>query len=57
MRVLQALGLSDHLAALLPDLSVRPLERVRFHGRERQRAGRKSAVTPTAWTWGDTDAE
>ena len=57
VRVMQALGLSDHLAALLPDPSVRPVERVRFDGGERQRAGRKSAATPAQWTWGDEDVE
>ncbi len=57
VRVMQALGLSDHLAALLPDPSVRPVERVRLDGGERQRAGRKSAAAPAPWTWGDEHAE
>ncbi len=57
VRVMQALGLSDHLAALLPDPSVRPVERVRLAGGERQRAGRKSTVASAPWTWGDEHAE
>jgi putative transcriptional regulator len=52
LRIMQALHLTDHLAALLPDPSVRPVERVRLDRRERRRAsGRRAA--PAAWTWGD----
>ena len=55
VRVMQALHLTDHLAALLPDPSVRPVDRVRLDGAERQRASGKRAE-PSEWTWGD-DAE
>ncbi|MFK8017871.1 MAG: helix-turn-helix transcriptional regulator [Gammaproteobacteria bacterium] len=57
VRVMQALGLADNLAALLPAPSVRPVERLRRNGAERRRAssrrkpmGRKS---PGRWSWGD----
>jgi transcriptional regulator with XRE-family HTH domain len=53
IRVLRALGLADRLAALLPDPSVRPIERVRLKGRERQRARPKRERTSDDWTWGD----
>jgi transcriptional regulator with XRE-family HTH domain len=53
IRVLRALGLADRLAALLPDPSVRPIERVRLKGRERQRARPKRGRTSDDWTWGD----
>ncbi len=52
VRVMQALRLSDHLAALLPDPSVRPVDRIRLDGVERQRASGKRAK-PSEWTWGD----
>lgn len=52
VRVMQALQLSDHLAALLPDPTVRPVDRVRLSGSERQRASGKRAST-TEWQWGD----
>ena len=52
VRVMQALRLTDHLAALLPDPSVRPVDRVRLDGAERQRASGKRAE-PADWTWGD----
>lgn len=52
VRVMQALRLSDHLAALLPDPGVRPVDRVRLDGAERQRASRKRAE-PSEWSWGD----
>lgn len=53
VRVIQALDLSDHLAALLPEPGVRPVERVR-QGKQRQRASRTSPKTE-AWTWKDDD--
>lgn len=56
VRVLIALHLDDHLAALLPDPTVRPADRVRLAGRERQRArGSKAAPDVTAWAWGEED--
>lgn len=52
IRVIQALGLADHLAALLPDPEVRPVERARQQGKQRRRAsGKRKAARP--WTWGD----
>ena len=52
IRVMQALGLTNHLAALLPDPSVRPVERAKQAGKQRRRASRKSKVAEP-WTWGD----
>ncbi len=52
VRVMQALRLADHLAALLPDPGVRPVDRVRLDGSERKRASGKRAE-PSEWTWGD----
>ena len=52
VRVMIALRLTDHLAALLPDPSIRPIERVQMDGTERQRASaRKDDASP--WEWGD----
>lgn len=55
LRIMQALQLSDHLAALLPDPAIRPVERVRLEGGERRRASGKRAA-PSDWTWGDEEA-
>lgn len=52
VRVVQALKLGEHLEALLPDADVRPVERLRFEGGERQRA-RAKKKTSSAWEWGD----
>ncbi len=52
LRIMQALQLADHLAALLPDPAVRPVERVRLEGAERRRASGKRAA-PSKWKWGD----
>ena len=54
IRVLTALGLADHLTSFLPDPDVRPIERVKRQGHERQRAsGRKGAAKATEWAWGE----
>ena len=52
VRIMQALGLADHLAALLPNPTVRPVERIRLDGGERRRASSKRRVAGD-WTWGD----
>ncbi len=52
VRVMQALGLADHLAALLPNPNVRPVERIRLEGAERRRASPKRKAAGN-WTWGD----
>jgi transcriptional regulator with XRE-family HTH domain len=56
VRVMQALKLTDHLAALLPDPAIRPVDRVRLDGAERQRA-RGKRVVPSDWRWGDEGDE
>jgi transcriptional regulator with XRE-family HTH domain len=53
IRVMTALGLAGNLAALLPDPSVRPIERATRRGKERQRARpRRHEPEPPGWTWG-----
>jgi transcriptional regulator with XRE-family HTH domain len=52
VRILQALGLTDNLAALLPDPRIRPVERVRLAGSERIRASSRRKPA-TNWTWDD----
>ena len=52
VRIMQALGLGDHLAALLPNPQVRPVERIRLDGTERRRASPKRKPAGE-WTWGD----
>lgn len=53
IRVMQALNLTGHLAALLPDPTVRPVEEVR-HGGQRQRAsGRSGKLGAEEWRWGE----
>lgn len=52
VRILQALGLADHLAALLPNPKVRPVERIRLEGAERRRASSKRTAAAD-WAWGD----
>lgn len=53
IRVLQALRLQENLKILLPDASIRPVERVRFKGKERQRARpSKRQKKDSTWKWG-----
>jgi len=51
IRVMRALGVVDRLETLLPDPAVRPVERVRMKGRERQRARARTGPAKEAWTW------
>ncbi len=54
IRVLIALGVQGNLEVLLPDPTIRPVERVRRRGTERKRARpRKSKGEGATWTWGD----
>ena len=54
IRVLMALGLQTNLQTLLPDPTVRPIERVTFGGTERKRARPvKTEPEKSTWTWGD----
>jgi len=56
IRVMTALKIQQNLEGLLPDPSVRPVERIAIGGRERQRARPKSsdAGEPAGpWSWGD----
>jgi putative transcriptional regulator len=54
IRTMMALGIQQSLEALLPDPSVRPIERVSMGGRERKRARptKSSGERPT-WSWAD----
>lgn len=57
IRVLLALNLESNILAMLPDPAVRPAERVRLKGRERQRARPvKPEIKPASeWVWGDDE--
>lgn len=59
VRVMKALRIERHLEALLPDPSVRPVERVGFGGVQRQRARPVSGTTrqSSGWTWGDGEGD
>ena len=58
IRILMALGLQNNLQALLPDPTVRPIERVNHGGVERKRARPgKSDVEKSRWSWGDEPAD
>ncbi|HZZ31008.1 MAG TPA: helix-turn-helix transcriptional regulator [Phenylobacterium sp.] len=56
IRVIIALRLQDHMASLLPDPGLRPVERVARKGRERRRARPVAPVNPPEpWSWGEED--
>jgi transcriptional regulator with XRE-family HTH domain len=56
IRVLRALGRLDEIDAVLPELTVSPLEQLALHGRRRRRA-RAAGGAPGGerkpWRWGD----
>lgn len=55
LRVLIALGVQKGLQNLLPDMSVRPVDRVRMQGKERKRSFpiRQHKHKNKKWSWGD----
>ncbi|MCY4178869.1 MAG: helix-turn-helix transcriptional regulator [Litoreibacter sp.] len=56
LRVLLALKIAQNLDLLVPDSRVRPIERVRTGGTERQRSrSAKSDQTPKQWQWGSPE--
>ncbi|WP_299703300.1 helix-turn-helix transcriptional regulator [uncultured Tateyamaria sp.] len=56
LRVLLALKIAQNLDLLVPDPRVRPIERVRTGGTERQRSrSAKSDQTPKQWQWGSPE--
>ena len=58
LRVLIALGLQQNLQVLLPDQTIRPIERVNIHGNERKRARpTRTEEEKSTWTWGDESGE
>ncbi len=57
IRVMRALGVVDRLAALLPDPTTRPIERINLGGRERKRARMKKTPDTGAWVWGQESDE
>lgn len=54
IRAMMALSIQQNLEALLPDPTVRPIERVGMNAGERKRARpAKSIDELPAWSWGD----
>ena len=58
IRVLIALGIQHRLEGLLPDPTVRPVERIALGGRQRERARAPARpVEDGAWVWGDAEGD
>ena len=58
IRVMMALNIQQNLEALLPDPTVRPIERVGLNTGERKRARpAKSIVELPTWSWGDSEGD
>jgi transcriptional regulator with XRE-family HTH domain len=55
IRIMRALRLAGRLDGLLPEPGIRPIERIRMKGRQRQRARSSSGTPGGEWAWGDTD--
>jgi len=58
IRVMMALDIQQNLETLLPDPTIRPIERVNTGGSERKRARPKQSDTDhSTWVWGDESGD
>lgn len=58
IRILMALDLQENLETLLPDPTIRPIERVNTGGSERKRARPLQSDTDNSpWVWGDESGD
>ncbi len=58
IRVMIALRIQQNLEALLPDPTVRPIERVEMGAEERRRASTARSINePPVWSWGDNEVD
>lgn len=57
IRIMRALGIENRLDALLPDPGLRPIDRVRMKGKQRQRARPTGGADTGEWSWGDQSNE
>ena len=57
IRILRALQLVANFEALIPDIAVSPVQRIKLQGKQRQRASSQSASSKTekTWSWGDEE--
>jgi transcriptional regulator with XRE-family HTH domain len=53
VRVLKVYDVADRLATLFPASNVRPIERVKLGGQQRQRASSAKEPSEQTWSWGD----
>lgn len=54
IRVLMALDVQNGLTVALPDMSIRPVERVKLVGKERKRSfPKRKKEKKEEWTWGN----
>ncbi|MCP4678827.1 MAG: helix-turn-helix transcriptional regulator [Deltaproteobacteria bacterium] len=56
-RILMALGIQQNLEILLPDPTVRPIERIGRGGERRRARPAKKGTVSSNWSWGDGEAE
>ncbi len=57
LRVAIALGLGKDLLNAVPPREVRPIERVDYGGRERQRARPRKGASGGPWSWADESSD
>lgn len=54
VRIMVALGLKDQLAALLPDATIRPIDRVRLKSERKHASSPRKPPENNGWQWGDS---
>ena len=54
VRIMLSLGLRDQLVALIPDTTIRPIDRVRLKGERKHASSPRNTKDTTDWEWGDS---
>jgi len=57
IRILRALHLLENFDSLVPKPAISPIQQLKMHGKQRQRASSKSAKPKSEgiWSWGDEE--
>lgn len=59
IRLLRPLGLLDNIDVLVPEQAISPIDLLKLHGKQRQRASSRQhdRIAEQPWSWGDKNGD